>query len=411
MLILVKTRELQPSLTSLFKIIYMKAKIAFIICMMIISSRMFSQDSSKVIIVSPVVGETIDSAEKVTYKIFSYWKKEEFVSAQFIQQANGQLLLVGKMKSGVEKHIGYTKEEFDNVAYSIDGRSNGGGDSLVIVTMKDGNQVIGKLIKEDGKQISVLTKSMGTMTLDKDKINNIDKIREEAMKDGKIWFRNPNSTRYLFGPSAFSLMSGEGYYQNTYVLFSSLNVGITKNISIGGGFEFLSVFSNSGQPIYYLTPKVAFKLTEKIHAGGGLLYINMPGFFSYNNTRQSVGIGYGVFTYGTLDNNVTLGGGYGFINNELSKRPIMTISGMLRVGRRTALVTENWIYPQKIYTNKYNYQDGVIGYKYQPIISYGIRFFGENMSVDLGLLNNKDISEAIVIGIPYIDFVVKFGGK
>ncbi|MBE9480617.1 MAG: hypothetical protein IMY69_02855 [Bacteroidetes bacterium] len=43
------------------------------------------------------------------------------------------------------------------------------------------------------------------------------------------------------------------------------------------------------------------------------------------------------------------------------------------------------------------------------IFSYGVRFFGERISVDLGFINNKDIIEEIVIGIPYVDFVVKFG--
>jgi hypothetical protein len=41
-------------------------------------------------------------------------------------------------------------------------------------------------------------------------------------------------------------------------------------------------------------------------------------------------------------------------------------------------------------------------------MSYGVRFFGKKLSVDLGFLNNRDLAEALIIGIPYVDFVVKF---
>ncbi|MEY3343107.1 MAG: hypothetical protein RL090_791, partial [Bacteroidota bacterium] len=59
-----------------------------------------------------------------------------------------------------------------------------------------------------------------------------------------------------------------------------------------------------------------------------------------------------------------------------------------------AFVTENWI----LYD----------GTKTTGIYSYGFRFFGSKMAVDLGFINNSDISKGIFIGIPYVDFTVKF---
>jgi hypothetical protein len=54
-------------------------------------------------------------------------------------------------------------------------------------------------------------------------------------------------------------------------------------------------------------------------------------------------------------------------------------------------VSENWVLPGMD----------------QPLISYGIRFFNEKLSVDLGFLNT--IGDGMLFpGIPYIDFVVKF---
>ena len=62
--------------------------------------------------------------------------------------------------------------------------------------------------------------------------------------------------------------------------------------------------------------------------------------------------------------------------------------------KKTALVTENWLIPTDS--------------SYEPIFSYGVRFFGENIAVDLAFINNWDIAQSLLIGVPYVNFVVKF---
>ena len=79
---------------------------------------------------------------------------------------------------------------------------------------------------------------------------------------------------------------------------------------------------------------------------------------------------------------------------------------MTLVGRRLALVSENWIVPSS--ANNNNNGVHTESYEYHGIYSYGIRFFGKKMAVDLAFLNNKDIAENFIVGIPYLDFVVQF---
>ncbi|MCX7986219.1 MAG: hypothetical protein N2662_04720, partial [Bacteroidales bacterium] len=110
-------------------------------------------------------------------------------------------------------------------------------------------------------------------------------------------------------------------------------------------------------------------------------------------SEGNMGILYSIATYGNTDNNVTMGLGWGFIGEELAKRPVITISGMKRVSRKVGLVTENWIIPA----------DG-----YKAVFSYGVRFFGEKIAIDLAFYNEKEIAQYLIIGIPYVDFVVKF---
>jgi len=76
---------------------------------------------------------------------------------------------------------------------------------------------------------------------------------------------------------------------------------------------------------------------------------------------------------------------------EFADKPMLMIGGQTRLSRRMSLVTENWVFPGAD----------------DALISYGCRFFGETMSIDLGFLNVLG-EGALFPGIPYIDFVVKF---
>jgi hypothetical protein len=152
-----------------------------------------------------------------------------------------------------------------------------------------------------------------------------------------------------------------------------------------------SPFFGSFDPIFYITPKAGFKVKENFHVGGGILYASAPDLDS--DDRYSMGIAYGIGTFGTLDNNLTGGLGWGYVESEFSERPILTVAGMTRVSKKLALVTENWFIPVD---------------NYYSVISYGVRFFGEKLAVDLAFINNANIARILFIGIPYVDFVVKF---
>ncbi|MDO6389701.1 hypothetical protein Q4E40_06155 [Pontibacter sp. BT731] len=258
-----------------------------------------------------------------------------------------------------------------------------------IVETRDGSVIQGIFLGQTDGGIRLQTDSAGEILIPHTQIKSTQIIDDSRMHDGAYWFENPNATRYLFSPSAFSLKKGEAYYQNTYLVLNSFNIGITDNITMGGGFELISTFS--GTPAFYLTPKATFEINNKWRAGGGLLYMNVIGV---GEDFSGLGIGYGIVTYGNSDDNATLGMGYGFVDGELSSKPVITLSGMKRLSSRIGVVSENWLVPWD---------------SYYGVFSYGIRFMGERLTVDLAFINNRDIAEAIPIGVPYVDFVIKFG--
>jgi hypothetical protein len=301
-------------------------------------------------------------------------------------------------------------------------------DSLFMFTMNDGSQIIGKIITKTDSTFLIESPTFGKVTLKKNHITYQTLLKSDSFVDGQYWFPNPNSSRYFFSPSAINLKAGEGYYQNSYLFLNSFFVGLTDYLSLGGGFEILELFStHSNGTLYFLNAKAGVSLSKKFHLGGGVFFLGDPNnaIISnssnssnnnlYNNNSNQSGhavLPYGIATYGDDDNNITAGAGYNFKNFVFDNRPIFTISGMTRVSKKVAFVTENWVIPVTRHNYTYNFAnnteaDNTINTN-AAYISYGIRFFGEKLSVDFGFINSGDIVKVLAIGIPYVDFVVKF---
>ncbi len=263
------------------------------------------------------------------------------------------------------------------------------------ITLNDGSVITGILLSSSEGEVILESPAMGEIRLERSGIKSMVQITAIDEKKSGIWFSNPNPSKYFLGPSAIPPKKGTGYYQNSWIFINSASVAITNNISITGGIEIMSLLAKGEGPyVFFINPKVSFKIAENFYAGGNILYLN-----SIRTIEEFGGLATlnGFFTYGNHNNNITAGAGWGFAEGEFTSRPLITASGMVRVSRRIAFVTENWIAPI----------GGEEGHLY-GVFSYGIRFLGEKNSVDLGFLNNKDLARTLIIGIPILDFVINF---
>lgn len=255
------------------------------------------------------------------------------------------------------------------------------------IELKDGTIITGTIISVSAETIKVETGSMGTVDITR---ANIAKLTLLVGQDSdKGWFPNPNPSKYLLGNSAIPLEKGSGYYQNVWIFVSAFNYAFTDYFSVTAGFEILSLMvADLDAYGYYVNPKVSFKVADNLYIGGNLLYAN-----TIKTTEDFGGLGTlnGFATYGNSNNNITAGLGWGFVDGDFSSKPVITISGMVRASKRLAFVSENWILPI----------DGASG-----LISYGVRFLGQNTSIDLAFINS--LEEISGIGIPILDFVVNF---
>ena len=227
------------------------------------------------------------------------------------------------------------------------------------------------------------------MKILKTKIREVREVPQSSVKNGKYWFENPNATRLFFSPTAHMLKKGQGYFSDYYIFFPGISYGLTDNITLGGG---VSLFPGLGfdKQIYYFTPKIGLATSKNTSLALGALVISIP-HKVFDENVPAFGILYGVGTYGGPDGSITAGLGFGFVDNRVANKPVGVIGGEKRISRRISFVSENWIFPKVD----------------NPLISYGARFFGENMSFDLGFITPTG-EDFIFPGLPWVDFVFNF---
>ena len=117
------------------------------------------------------------------------------------------------------------------------------------IVLNNGTEIFGTITHMQDSVVTVEAKEVGQVTILKKNIKAMTQVSEANFKNGEYWYPNPNSTRYLIGPTAIPLKAGEGYYQNIDLLLNSFNVGVTDFLSIGGGFELITTFS-TGEPAF-----------------------------------------------------------------------------------------------------------------------------------------------------------------
>ncbi len=260
-------------------------------------------------------------------------------------------------------------------------------DHVQMLTTEDGSTLMGRIVEIQEEEIQFETE-LGVMIISISKIKKIKEIPVSAMKEGKYWFPNPNATRLYFASTGRCLKRGEGYFANYYLFFPMFARGVTDNFTIAGGMSLFPWIGIDKQLLYF-APKVGLISRNNFALSTGILLIKLP--LWDEDVSPFVGILYGVGTFGGLDGSFTAGLGYGFQGSNLADMPMVMLGGEVRTSRNIAFVTENWIIP------------GVD----QPLVSYGLRFFGESISVDLALLNTIG-KGTFFPGMPYIDFIYNF---
>ena len=209
------------------------------------------------------------------------------------------------------------------------------------VETNQGTSFTGTLVSLSLTSLEFDAQELGHIRLERTQVRHAD--LQGPLRVGKSagYYDIGNGNRLFFAPTGRGLRKGEGALQDVDVYLLGLNYGITDNISLGGYVSVFPGFSPDQQFLAF-TPKISYPVGDNLHAGFGLLYVRVPKFDS-NGSGTGVGIAYGALTYGGADNNFTVGLGYGFVQGDIGKTPIIQVGGQRRVSRRVSLVSENYI--------------------------------------------------------------------
>jgi hypothetical protein len=263
---------------------------------------------------------------------------------------------------------------------------------LVRITTVDGNEYLGNIVSEDLDKVVFKTQNIGQITLDVRDIRSRERVYKSQIKEGKLWFVNPQASRYFWSPNGYGLRKGEGYYHNIWVLWNQFAYGLTNNFSIGGGIIPTFLFAGAPTPVF-ITPKFSIPLVkEKFNLGGGAILGTILG-----ESESGFGIVYGLTTYGSRDNNMTLGVGYGFAGGEWAQRPLINLNGMARLSNRMYFLSENY----------YMRVDD----ENLMIFSLGGRWIIKKAAVDFGLFIPAGSEVDEFVALPWLGFTIPFGKK
>lgn len=271
---------------------------------------------------------------------------------------------------------------------------------VYVVTTNDGGNFVGQITYFDSKEIIIITKEMGEVSIPKYQVKSIEELDPKNLNNlGEFIPNEVFSTRYFITTNGLPIEKGENYIQwNLYG--PDLQFGVGKNFGIG------VMTSWMGMPLIG-SAKYSFSVGKSVNLGLGLL----AGTGSWASIGSGGVLPFGVLTVGNRKSNLNISAGYvafyldqsqfGIADGNMS-RPLCSIAGMTKVGKKVSLVFDSFIVGQggsKTET-QYNpttglYEDITVKRKGGALLIPGIRLQTQNNSAFqfgfAGLIVNNDL--------------------
>ena len=260
---------------------------------------------------------------------------------------------------------------------------------LTVFKTTDYKSYIGTTEKESADSISIKTYNNEIHTFSNSKII----LRfpfTGRIKNGRLQKRDPNSSFYLFSPSAFAVENGKLYCRNFCLFYPSLNYGLANIVSAQAGLLWYPGMDYKNTP-FVGNLKVSVFETKIFSLAGGISYVNLP--VIQKEKIYSTGYAFVTGTFGNRYNHASISAGWGYIQREdewqREDNPIVIAAGNLRILDFMSIVTENWFFPDE------KVEDS--------LLSVALRFFGRQIAVDIGATFTANSIQEKVDPIPVIN--------
>ncbi len=268
--------------------------------------------------------------------------------------------------------------------------SNKSGKNLTVFRTTEYKSYIGYIETEDSDSISIKTFNDEAHTLSKSDIF-ISYPFTGRIKNGKLQRSDPNSSFYIFSPSAFAIKNGKLFCRDFCLFFPSLNYGLANIASAQAGIFWYPGMDYENTP-YVGSLKITAFETKIFSLAAGATYINLP--VIQKERILSTGFAFVTGTFGDRYNHASVSAGWGYIQKEdewkQEDKPIFVAAANLRIFNFASFITENWFFPDD------KIEDA--------LLTTVIRFFGRQVAVDVGMTFSPNSIKEKETPIPVINF-------
>ena len=178
-------------------------------------------------------------------------------------------------------------------------------ENLVLVIKNSGGEYIGEIVSDDGREILLITKTIGKIFINKSEISSISKVDEKVKnnKNGEFRASGPFTTRYYFTNNALPIKKNENYaLVHVY--------GPEVHLSVGNKTSFGVMASWIASPIGLVLKQQIYS-KNKFHVSIG----SILGSSGYINQGQTYGgLHWGTITIGDRTSNISFSAGMAHIN-------------------------------------------------------------------------------------------------
>lgn len=260
---------------------------------------------------------------------------------------------------------------------------------LTVFKTTDYQSYIGIVEKEDTDSISIKTYDGDNYTFANSNILTTFSFAGR-IKNGRLQKRDPNSSFYLFSPSAFAIENGKLYCRDFCLFYPSLNYGLANILSAQAGLFWYPGMDYKNTPFVGNLKITAFE-TNIFSLAAGVTYISLPEI--QKERILSTGFAFVTGTFGNRYNHASISVGLGYIQKESEweseDKPIIIAAANIRLLDFVSFVTENWFFPDE------KIEDS--------LITVALRFFGRQIAVDLGASFSTNSIQEKVAPIPVIN--------
>lgn len=220
-------------------------------------------------------------------------------------------------------------------------------DSIQYKILKsDGDVLIGKIIKQDAREVLFLTSDNREIYIPQHVIKTITPINtNEFDSSGNFVGEDSFATRYFITTNGLPIKKGEHYVQ--WNLFGpDFQFGLGKNFGVG------VMTSWVGMPIIG-TVKKSWEIGEKTQfALGGLV-----GTGAWAAPDFGGALPFATLSFGDRTKNIAFSGGYGAVwDGDVVGRGLASVAGMIKVSPKISLVFDSFILlptPKRTVTDTY----------------------------------------------------------